>query len=221
MKQLFYILTILLTLSCASSRFVEPLQKGEQAVGFDLGGPMIAFGDLTIPIPLTSVVYGRGIDTNLTVFGSLHLTSLLFSNFQTDIGATYRFYESKNKYIPSFSASGNGNFVWDLNDTKVKFWPQLDINAYWNFGGKRSYLYAGVSNWWELAGTRSQDRPQIDRWLVNPQIGFVYKTDKWFYSIETKFLAPSHNNVNAFVPYVSLLGDKGANGIYFGVGYKF
>ncbi|MEN8928262.1 MAG: hypothetical protein ABF242_01865 [Flavobacteriales bacterium] len=220
-KYLLYLTSAIILGSCASSRFVEPLHKGEQAVAFDVGGPLIGFGDLTIPIPLTSVVYGRGIDSNLTVFGSLHLTSLLFTNLQTDFGATYRFYESSNEYIPSFSASANGNFIWDMNDTKVKFWPQLDINAYWHFGKNKHYLYAGVSNWWELASTRSQDRPQLDRWLVNPQLGFVYKAKKWFYSIETKFLAPNQDNVNAFVPYVSFLGNRGANGIYLGVGYKF
>jgi hypothetical protein len=220
-KHLFYITTLIVLFSCASSRFVEPLKKGEQAVAFDVGGPLIEFGDLIIPIPLTSLVYGRGIDSNLTVFGSLHITALLFSNIQSDFGATYRFYQSNNKFIPAFSASANGNFVWDMDDSKVKFWPQLDLNIYWNFGEKKHYLYAGVSNWWELGKTRSQDRPQLDRWLVNPQIGFVYKPNKWFYSIETKFLAPSHDNVNLFVPYFSILGTKGANGIYFGVGRQF
>lgn len=220
-KYIFILVLIIILSSCASSRFVEPLQKGEQAIGFDIGGPMIEFAGTTIPIPLTSVIYGKGIDSNITVFGSVHITSLLFSNLQSDFGATYRLYKSNISYIPSLSASGNGNIVWDMDDSKVKFWPQLDVNAYWNFGKNNHYLYAGVSNWWEVGNTRSQDRPQLDRWLVNPQIGFVYKSKKWFYSIETKFLAPSHNNVNAFVPYFSLLGEKGANGLYFGIGRKF
>ncbi len=221
MKKIIYSLSIIFFFSCASSRFVEPLENGQQVIALDIGGPTIGFGGAVIPIPLSSVVYARGIDTNLTVFGSLHITSLLFSNLQTDFGATYRFYESKNQFVPSFSTSINGNAIYDMNDAKFKFWPQLDINAYWNFGKRNHYAYLGVQNWWELAGVRSQGRPQLDRWLVNPQFGVVFKSKNWFYSIETKLLGPSHDNVNAFVPYFSLLGDKGATGIYLGVGYKF
>ena len=218
---LFYLSTLLILASCASSRFIEPLAKGEQVIGLDIGGPTIEFGGAIIPIPLSSVVYARGIDTNLTVFGSVHFTSLLFGNLQTDLGATYRFCESKNSFLPSLSSSVNANAIYDMNDSKFKFWPQLDLNAYWNFGEKDHYVYAGISNWWELAKFRSQERPQLDRWLVNPQIGLILKSKKWWYSIETKFLAPSHNNVNLFVPYFSFLGENGASGIYFGIGRKF
>jgi hypothetical protein len=220
-KGIFHLSILLILASCASSRFVEPLKKGEQAIAFDIGGPTIGFGGTVIPIPLSSVVYAKGIDTNITVFGSLHLTSLLFGNVQTDLGATFKFYKSKKSFIPSLSSSVNGNAIYDIYDSKFKFWPQLDLNAFWNFGKKNHYFYAGVSNWWELAGVRSQDRSQLDRWLVNPQVGLVIKTKKWYYSIETKFLAPSHNNVNLFVPYFSILGENGASGIYFGIGRKF
>lgn len=218
---LFYLSTLFILASCASSRFIEPLAKGEQVIGLDIGGPTIEFGGAIIPIPLSSVVYARGIDTNFTVFGSVHFTSLLFGNLQTDLGATYRFCESKNSFLPSLSSSVNANAIYDMNDSKFKFWPQLDLNAYWNFGEKDHYVYAGISNWWELAKFRSQERPQLDRWLVNPQIGLILKSKKWWYSIETKFLAPSHNNVNLFVPYFSFLGENGASGIYFGIGRKF
>lgn len=222
MKKHHLILIVLYLLnSCASSRFVEPLKKKEQVLAIDVGGPLIINGGITMPIPLSSLVYAKGVDTNLTLFGSLHFTSLLFSNLQTDFGATYRWYESNNKYLPSVSSSINGNMVWDFNDNKFKFWPQLDLNVYWNFGRKKHYIYAGVSNWWELAGVRSQNRPQLDRWLANPQIGIVFKSEKWFYSLEAKFLAPSHDNTHLFVPYYSLLGDKGANGVYLGIGRKF
>ncbi len=218
---LFYLSTLFILASCASSRFIEPLAKGEQVIGLDIGGPTIEFGGAIIPIPLSSVVYARGIDTNFTVFGSVHFTSLLFGNLQTDLGATYRFCESKNSFLPSLSSSVNANAIYDMNDSKFKFWPQLDLNAYWNFGEKDHYVYVGISNWWELAKFRSQERPQLDRWLVNPQIGLILKSKKWWYSIETKFLAPSHNNVNLFVPYFSFLGENGASGIYFGIGRKF
>ena len=52
--------------ACAPARFVEPLEKGELTVGGSLGGPVISFGG-PIPMPLSSVEVGYGLDTNLTV----------------------------------------------------------------------------------------------------------------------------------------------------------
>ena len=28
------------------------------------------------------------------------------------------------------------NFTYDMDDYKAKFWPQLDLNLYWNYGKK-------------------------------------------------------------------------------------
>ena len=50
---------------------------------------MIGFGGLTIPIPLTTVGAGYGLQDNLTLHGHLHTTSLLYGTLQMDAGATY------------------------------------------------------------------------------------------------------------------------------------
>jgi hypothetical protein len=52
--------------SCAPSRIVKPLEKGEQSLTANLGGPLIKFGSAPIPIPLTSVMYARGISNKTT-----------------------------------------------------------------------------------------------------------------------------------------------------------
>ena len=72
--QLFILLVVLLS-SCASSRFVEPLDKNQLAVGVELGGPALGFGGAVIPTPLSSISAGYGIDTNVTVYGCLLYTS--------------------------------------------------------------------------------------------------------------------------------------------------
>ncbi len=52
--------------SCAPSRFVKPLAKGEQAINVAVGGPVITYSNLPVPLPLLSATYGYGIDSSLT-----------------------------------------------------------------------------------------------------------------------------------------------------------
>lgn len=201
-NKLSIIIASMLLFACAPSRFVKPLEKDEKAVSVNFGGPMIDNG-FPMPLPLTAVTYGHGIDTNLTVFGSLHLTSMAFGNLQLDAGATYSFYQNSNQYIPSVSGSLNGNLIWDIGDNKAKFWPQLDLNAYWEFGKNKSYGYLGVSNWFELSALRSHGQETITHWIYNPQLGAVFNKNSWNYQVELKYLAPNFNNEYTFVPFYS------------------
>jgi hypothetical protein len=54
-----------LLLSCAPSRFVKPLDKGQQAVNLSLGVPLIEFSGLAISTPLITATYGKGFDLAL------------------------------------------------------------------------------------------------------------------------------------------------------------
>lgn len=219
MRYVFFLYIILIGYQCAPTRFVKPLEKNTHAVGVNIGGPTISFGTPVV-LPLSSVYYGYGLDTNLTVFGSLHTTSLLFGNLQTDFGATYGLYNSKSIYIPSFSSSLSGNLVYRPEDNVVRFWPQLDGNAYWKLGKKEHTLYLGISNWFELLAKRSHGQKSIDRWIVNAQIGTNIKIHKWQVQIEGKWLAPNFNSSREFLPYVSI-SNHGALGFYLGLSRTF
>ena len=85
---------ISLVISCAPARFVEPLQKKELAIGGNFGGPVISQG-LTIPIPLSAIEVGYGLDTNFTIHGGIHTTAMLFGNLQMDAGLTYKLLNQK------------------------------------------------------------------------------------------------------------------------------
>ncbi len=222
MRTYRFIGVILLLASCAPSRFVEPLDKNQWAVGANVGGPMIGFGGAVIPVPLTAIEVGYGIDTNLTVHGGLHTTALLFGNIQLDAGATYQFIEQR-RFIPNVSVSPGFNLTTyvsnvDANDVRTKFWPTLDVNAYWNYGQRRNYFYAGFNNYFELSKTMANDQAQAHPWLFSPQIGHITKgkNRSWELTTELKFLAPNVQNTYAFVPYRSLLGKYGATGVYLG-----
>lgn len=215
-KSVYYLaLLALLTLwGCAPSRYVEPLEKDEVSIGGHFGGPVITFGG-PIPLPLTSVDVGYGLDSNITIFGGLHTTAIFFGNLQLDAGATYQFLEQRD-YIPNLSVSPSFNFIYNFEGQSARFWPILDLNAYWNYGQNRNYFYAGCNNYFELSSVMANDQPQAYNWLFNPQIGHVFKgaTGKWQLSTELKLLAPYIDNSTAFVPYASLTGSRGAAGLY-------
>jgi hypothetical protein len=223
MKQVGILFIIgLLISACAPSRFVEPLQKKQIALGGSFGGPFIDFGGKPIPVPLSSIEAGYGLDSNITVFLGLHTTSLMFNNLHFDGGFTYKFL-NQVAYKPNLSITPGFNLVKDLNDPVFKFWPTLDINAYWNYGGRQNYFYAGLNNMFELSKTMALKQPQKQRWLYNPQIGHVIKgkTGKYQFTTEVKLLGINQENTYSFVPWQSVLGKYGTTGFYLGFRYIF
>lgn len=220
MKHTITLITFLSILwSCAPSRFIEPVEEGKLAVGATFGGPVIEFAGAPIPIPLTSIEAGYGYKDNLTISGGLHTTAMFFGDLQVDLGATYQFLD-QDRYIPNVSVSPSLNTVWDIGDKKVKSWPVIDLNAYWNYGKRNSYVYFGANNFIELSPKKALDQDQPTPILFNPQIGHVLKgvDRKWELVTEIKFLSPFSRNTYAFIPYKSLTGSYGATGIF--IGYR-
>jgi hypothetical protein len=209
-----------LFVSCAQSRFVEPLQKNELAIGASFGGPGIEFGGAPIPLPLTNIEAGYGIDTNLTVHGGWHTTAAFFGNLQVDAGITYQFME-QNKYKPNLSVAPAFNFIYSFSDKSARLWPMLDINAFWNYGKRQNYWYVGFNNYFDFSKTMANDQDQKYHWLFNPQIGHVLKGKKkpWQFTAEIKLLTPYLDASKSFVPYKSLLGKWGSTGVYIGFRY--
>ena len=73
----------LVMMSCAPSRYVRPLDKGEVALNVHAFGPLIKFGGAVVPVPLTSVGVGYGLRNNLTLHGTVHTTAALYGTIQT------------------------------------------------------------------------------------------------------------------------------------------
>ncbi|MBC8343207.1 MAG: hypothetical protein ISR55_00250 [Bacteroidetes bacterium] len=221
MRKLVYFVLIVSGISaCAPARFIQPLEVKQHAVSFSLGGPLFNFSDMNIPAPLSSICYGFGLKDNLTLFGSLHTTSLAFGNFQSDFGATYKFLDQE-KYKPNLSACAAGNLIFNFDEPNLHFWPQIDLNAYWEHGKNNSFFFVGISNWFELAAERAHDQPSTDHWLLNPQLGYQWNTNSWSFHAELKFLAPGHSNEEVLIDFRSLTGNYGSTGLYLGVTKKF
>jgi hypothetical protein len=201
--------------SCAPSRFIEPLDKGEQAVSFNVGGSLIEYADMTIPVPLTSLTYGNGLTEKLTVFGSLHTTSLIFNNFQTEVGVVSHI-RNQERWIPALSSSLALNFITELSKGNAKLWPQIDGNAYWNLNANKHRLHLGYSIWID---TQMLDENRIG--IINPHFGYTYKMKTYELGTELKLLAPGTDNSKVFLPYQIIMGDRGATGIYLTLTKRF
>ncbi len=225
LKRIFilcFLLALIFFNSCAPSRLIRPLDKGQKTISANLGGPLFDYHNLTIPVPLTSIMYAQGITDNTSVFGSIHTTSLLFGVAQTDIGVCQKIYYSDSLHL-GVSVNPALNIAqefWPQFSGGFKCWPQLDLNAYWEIHPKKSFVYAGIENWFELASQRADGQPQTTHWLYCPQVGYTYCRLKWNYNIEMKYIAPNLNNLPNVVDYFGI-GGKGALGLYFTVTRKF
>ncbi len=211
--------TLLFLISCGPAKFVEPIPVKKISIGGHFGGPVINFGG-PIPIPLSAIEVGYGIDTNLTAFASIHTTSIFFGNLQFDGGVTYKVLD-QNKYRPNISVSPSFNLLYSVSGKVAKFWPVLDLNAYWNYGLNKNYFYLGLNNYFELSKTMANNQPQAHHWLFSPQIGHVLKGKKGNgqLTVELKWLGPNLDNSYDFIPYSTLLfGNHGASGIF--IGYR-
>lgn len=221
---------------CGPSRFVEPLEQGENAISASLGGPMANIpGVATIPIPFTSIGYGRGVTSNITAFGSWYTTAAAFGVAQFDGGATIRLIESpKQKH--GLSVTPAFNTALDFYAKEFKFWPKLDANYYWRYnhrqqtqddllteGGrpKANLFYTGIGTWYELDGSRAHNEKQPTRVVPMLNIGHDLNWKKWTFKTEIKLIAPFSSNQDIVVDYVSPMGDQGALGLYFGFVRRF
>jgi len=81
--KIYFLFVLIFLVSCTSSRFVEPLKKNQWSVGANFGGPTLDYG-VPVPLPLSSIEVGYGLDTQLTIFSGLHTTAILFGNLQLD-----------------------------------------------------------------------------------------------------------------------------------------
>ena len=221
LKTNLYFIGLIFVFSCAPSRFVRPLEKKESAVNLSLGGPLFKYGnnEIIMPIPFMTATYGYGIDSTLTGFASLNITSGLYGNVQTELGILKQFMEQQELF-PSISASLALNIIY-RDPRNSRLFPQLDLFTFWEYGKKGNFFYTGVDTWLEFARKRDLEEDQQYHLFVSPLIGHTFNGEKWNFKIEAKFIAPHLSNKSMVVDYVTPVRDRGALGIYFGLTRKF
>jgi hypothetical protein len=205
--------------SCAPGRFIKPLEKGESSVGFNAGGPMILFGDLTIPVPFSALYYGYGLHENGTISGGVHLTSLLYKTLQFDLGYTRNLLEQE-KYLPALSLYGGLNIMAGLRAPEVRIYPEIDLNAYWEYKNDRWMSYLGLSNWFDPHYNKIEEGSDYRFWRPVIQLGQLYRFGNWELGLEYKMMGPNLDNTRTVVNYANDL-KFGAHGFFLQFSKRF
>jgi hypothetical protein len=213
------IVAVFTLLACNATRVVKPLAAKEKQLGVGLGGALIKFVGVPMPLPLTNVYGAYGLNDKTTVFASLHTTAFMFGVLQTDVGITQQVIKQK-KYIPGISVSPIVNLLFDRWDKNFSMYPQVDLNAYWNYGKKQHLIYTTVNNWNELRNTKAHNEKQTTHWLPSIGLGHQWHGNKLSWQLEAKYIAPNQPNKNIVVDYIGM-GDNGTFGLYIGVSRKF
>ena len=217
-KLLFFVLLACIY-CCSPVKYIKPLEKKQHAANVSLGGPLIGFAGTTIPIPFITAGYGYGIDSSLTGFASLNITSALYGNFQTELGLTRQLL-TQRKYIPAVSITPVANIIYRSRNS-YKLYPQLAINAFWQYGKRKNFFYFSFDSWLELSKNKAFGMKQQNHWIYMPSFGHNMSGKRWDLALETKIIAPNLPNEKLVVDYKTPLGNKGAFGIYIGYTYKF
>jgi hypothetical protein len=218
-KRKLLILFLSVLASCSPMRFVKPLEKKQQAANLSFGGELIRYGSSTIPVPFLSASYGYGIDSSLTGFATVNITSALFGNFHFSLGASKQLLKQK-EFFPAVSIVPAFDFIY-RNKNAAKFYPQAAVNAYWEYGRKKNLVYIGIDNWFELSSKRAYGAVQKNHWFWMPAIGHSFCGKRGSFTAEVRAIAPNLSNEKLVVEYQTPFGTHGAFGVYVGYTRKF
>lgn len=205
--------------ACSPARLVKPLDKGQWSVGANLGGPLINFAGLDLPVPFTSVYAAYGLTQRSTIYTGMHITTAAFGNLQTDIGILTGLMIPEG-WKPGLSIGLGLNSINRFQTNDHRFYPAIDLHAYWIYGKRGHTVYTGMNNWIDLYAQAGANDDQYNLWLPAIHMGHIWSRGKWDLSLELKYLAPQLNNNFTVVNYI-FPPNYGALGVYFGVVRKF
>jgi hypothetical protein len=204
---------------CSPTTMVKPLNKGQWSAGGSFGGPLIGFGDATIPVPFTTLTGGYGLDSNATITARVYPTAALFGVAQLDAGFLYQWRKSE-KWKPGISTLPQAMFMIDRWEGRASFYPGIDINAWWDVNERGDFFYTGLSNWFELRNEGALGRDQQQRWIPAINVGYSLVKSKWNTAFELKYLSPGRSNENLVVDY-KMTGNTGAVALFVSLTRKF
>ncbi len=209
MKFYFFVFLVLLY-SCSTTRFVEPLEKDELAVGVNAGGPLLVFGGTPIALPLSSIYAGYGYKENLTIYGGLHTTSLAFKTLQLEVGARKNI-ATNSGIFPSVSSGLAIHGIMDFREFNIRVYPELNINPYWKYGKWKTYT--GIQVWFDVYKLGRTNYGYPGFFVPSVHLGQSIDLGKWNIALEYKRLGFIIDTEFSVVNYITP-GSLGAQGIY-------
>lgn len=212
-------LGLLLLQACAPSRIVAPLPAGERQLSFHVGGPLFAYEGDTMPMPLSSITYSAGLDSNNSAAVALHTTAMVYGVLQLEGVWTHGLRRPDGNW-PGLSVTPGAHAMYDRWQHQARFYPALDFNAYWHYRQQHGLFYAGFGQWYELQKRRAHNESQPRNWLPYWQLGTQYWFSQWGINLELKHLLPHVSNRNSVVEYRGGVS-HGALGLYFSLNRRF
>lgn len=207
---------ILFFASCNVIRVIKPLEKGEKQLSAGLGGPGIIYAGAPIPMPLTSVNYAQGVDSNVTLSVGMHTTSLAFGVLQSDVSLGIRAYQSKTDRF-GLTVTPGVHVLYDLYENNFRTYPQLEATTWWQYSESKQHLiYGGLGTWIELFKQKAHGQVQTNEVMPWITVGHQFNLERWSYLTEFKYLGFQHKTAPSVVDFVSP-GGNGTIGFYFGV----
>lgn len=216
---LLYLIITIGAISCAPVRTVVPLEKGSTHVSASIGGPLIEFSGLVIPIPLTSVNVAHGLTENLTVNTALHTTSLLFGVMHIEGSLTKNIYKNTTRHY-GISSTPGFYFMIDRWEWNPKFYPMLDMNFYVYPTNKNHLLYCSLQQIFELSSKKAFEQKVTSWYIPSLAAGYIWDRPKMNYTLELKYMNFLQSNRDIVVEYIAP-GNKGTFGFQIGITRKF
>ena len=205
-------LALMLASSCAPTKIVKPLDKGQWQLGGTVGRPQINDGSL----PILGVYAAKGVSENGTVYGGVQISSALLGSAHVE-GGQVKLWREQNGLKPAISWSAGAQALMSTRDYAFRLYPETGVNAYWHRGPH--IVNASANTWidptWFLT---DYGRGQILAPSFSAGYRFRYR---WIEAqVEYKILNPTREILVPQADVPNTLG-FGARGIYWGVALNF
>lgn len=204
--------------ACSGSKIVQPLNKSQWQASASFGGPLISSNSNTEITPLGSLSAAYGFKQNITGFASWHWGSYLEKVDQYDVGYTQELLQPFS-IIPGITYTAQANLFFKSGFENFKFYPQLDINAYWILPNK-DFVYTGMSNWFELSQKKAHNQTQEHHWLPGLHAGYSKYLGIYSANLEMKYLMPLQKDESKLINFINL-NNRGALALFFSVSRSF
>lgn len=208
---LFVISGAVLLNGCGVTQPVRTVPEGTTQLTGSFGGAVIPFAGIAIPVPYLTTGALYGYSNDLTVFGSAHLTAILFKNAGLDLGASYRAVKEQS-LVPELTVTGKGYFFWDaVRGSTKRLYPSMTVTASYS-AAERSLLYFGAE------GLYQQSNSEL---FIAPFAGYSFAVHpSMIMLVETKWLAANKDTRHGIFEGAGSIGGRGNIGIYCGVQWE-
>lgn len=202
----------MLLAGCGVTHPVRTLPEGSSEVVASIGGPLIPFNGMTIPVPYANFGVAMGITSDVTVTANVHALMLAFGNVGCDFGAATQLI-TESGWRPEVVGKAEVYFFSDFTDiNNLRAFPRISATASYKLGPVIAYGGGDL-----LAQFTGEDRV-----FFSPYAGSqIALGGPWSLLTEIKWMAANADTRHGvFEGHASIAG-RGNVGLFFGVTYAY